>query len=100
MNANETEKANESITGRFSVNQASDAGANAQCVIQASLPSENIEILSGNASSTVSSGGNNTPYVEGTPTSTIHSQPENQTERYSYVYIVPNCYYIVLTVEG
>ena len=84
MTTNESDKSNENTTSRFSVNQISDAVANTQTVGQAIYPSENIELLSGSVSSTVSSGGNNTPYVEGTPTSTVHSQHGKQTERYFY----------------
>ena len=87
MSATESDKLNENTTSRFSVNQISDSAAITQIVGQAVYPSENIEIMSGSVSSTVSSGGNNTPYIEGTPTSTVHSQHGKQTERYFGVII-------------
>ena len=85
MTANDPDKVNENPTGRFAVTQMSDSVPNTQqSVAQQSMQqqSDNFEVMSGSVSSTVSSGGNNTPHVEGTPTSTVHSQHGNQAERY------------------
>ena len=77
----ECEQTTESATGRFAVTQMSDSLVGAQSPPLSTQQSETIEIMSGSISSTVSSGGNNTPFVEGTPTSTVHSQHGNQSER-------------------
>ena len=85
MNANDPDKVNENTTGRFAVTQMSDTTPNTQqSAAQQAMhqQSDNFEVMSGSVSSTVSSGGNNTPHVEGTPTSTVHSQHGHQAERY------------------
>ena len=74
------EQPSESTTGRFAVTQMSEVAAEPQSPPLLSQQSEQIE-MSGSISSPVSSGGNNTPFVDGTPTSTIHSHNENQNER-------------------
>ena len=76
----ESEHTTESATGRFAVTQMSDSMVGTQSPPLSSQQAEHIE-MSGSVSSTVSSGGNNTPFVEGTPTSTVHSQHGNQNER-------------------
>ena len=80
MLSNESDKLSESTTGRFSVNPISDVAGTVQQAGQ-SHPSENVEIMSGSVSSTVSSGGNNTPYASGTPTSTVHPQNAKQVDK-------------------
>ena len=85
MNANDPDKVNENTTGRFAVTQMSDSASNTQQAVSQQLmqqQSDNFEAMSGSVSSTVSSGGNNTPHVEGTPTSTVHSQHGHQADRY------------------
>ena len=82
---NDPDKINENTTGRFAVTQMSDSVPNTQQAVSQQpmhQQSENVEMMSGSVSSTVSSGGNNTPHVDGTPTSTVHSQHGHQTERY------------------
>ena len=70
----------ENATGRFAVTQMSDSSFETQSSPFSTQQAENIE-MTGSVSSTVSSGGNNTPFVEGTPTSTIHSQHGIHNER-------------------
>ena len=82
MLSNESDKSSESATGRFSVNPISDVVGHVHPVGQTIHPSENVEIMSGNVSSTVSSGGNNTPYTSGTPTSTVYPPNAKQADRY------------------
>ena len=81
MAQKEIEQTNDNATGRFAVTQMSDSVVETQSPPLSSQQSEHIEIMSGSVSSTVSSGGNNTPFVDGTPTSTVHSQHGNQNER-------------------
>ena len=79
MLSNESDKSSESITGRFSVNPISDVAGPLHQTGQ-THPSENVEMMSGSVSSTVSSGGNNTPYASGTPTSTVHPHNAKQVD--------------------
>ena len=80
VSQSEADISNENGGNRFTVSQVSDSGSNAQNLSQPTQ-SENYELMSGSVSSTVSSGGNNTPYIGGTPTSTVHSQKGNDAER-------------------
>ena len=80
VSQSEADISNENGGNRFTVSQVSDSGSNAQNLSQPTQ-SENYELMSGSVSSTVSSGGNNTPYIGGTPTSTVHSQKGNEAER-------------------
>ena len=80
VSQSEADISNENGGNRFTVSQVSDSGSNAQTLSQPTQ-SENFELMSGSVSSTVSSGGNNTPYIGGTPTSTVHSQKGNEAER-------------------
>ena len=80
VSQSEADISNENGGNRFTVSQVSDSGSNAQTLSQPTQ-SENYELMSGSVSSTVSSGGNNTPYIGGTPTSTVHSQKGNEAER-------------------
>lgn len=89
MTQNDSDRLNDNTTGRFAVNQVSESTTVALSASHSTHQPENFEVMSGNVSSTVSSGGNNTPYVEGTPTSTVHSQLEIQTDRYfNYIWLV------------
>ena len=80
VSQSEADISNENGGNRFTVSQVSDSGSNAQTLSQPTQ-SENYELMSGSVSSTVSSGGNNTPYIGGTPTSTVHSQKGNEAAR-------------------